>query len=203
VLGQLRSAFLCIYRHHRVVTDGLAQPVGLCSVWIWVVGLPRLSRKKPPEMKETRNLAWFIFCAFGGASVSYVWRWCVVCCASFFSIVFLIIVYDESTAQKHVCEESFWKDAYKKLVSSMKVEKHHMYWNSRKLDVLKAIDMGGSTVWFTLTLKNKDEIKEHGKIITVNTVRPCIIKMERVLTLLIDSIQHCVPTSPAVKQHRL
>ena len=55
--GQLLSAFLCIYCHHRVVTDGMAQPVGLCSVWIWVVGLPRLSRKKPPEMKKANDVA--------------------------------------------------------------------------------------------------------------------------------------------------
>jgi hypothetical protein len=32
LFGQLLSAFLCIYRHHRVITDGLAQPVDLCSV---------------------------------------------------------------------------------------------------------------------------------------------------------------------------
>ena len=154
--GQLLSAFLCIYRHHRVVTDGLAQPVDLCSVWIWVVGLPRLSWKKPPEMKEACNLAWLIFCAFSEASVSYVWCWCVECCAWFFSIVIPIIVYDESTAQK----QSFCKDACEKLVINIKVERHHTYWNRRKVDVLKAMDIWGSTVWCTLTLKNKHEIKE-------------------------------------------
>jgi hypothetical protein len=48
-------------------------------------------------------------------------------------------------------------------------------------------------------LKNKYEIKECGKI-TVNTARPSIIKMERVLTLFIDNIQRYVPTSSAGKQ---
>jgi hypothetical protein len=52
-------------------------------------------------------------------------------------------------------------------------------------------------------LKKKDKITEHGKITTVNTGRPYIIKMERVLTLFIDGIQHCDPTSLAVKQQKL
>jgi hypothetical protein len=64
---------------------------------------------------------------------------------------------------------------------------------------LKAIDIWGSAVGCNLTLKNKDEIKEHGKITTVNTARPYIIKMEMVLKLIINSVQHCVPTSSAVK----
>jgi hypothetical protein len=67
---------------------------------------------------------------------------------------------------------------------------------------MKAIDIQGSTVRCTLTLKNKDEIKEPGKII-VNTARPYIIKMEKVLMLFIDSIEHCDPTSLAVKQQKL
>jgi hypothetical protein len=68
---------------------------------------------------------------------------------------------------------------------------------------MKAIDIRGSTVRCTVTLKNKDEIREQGKITTVNTARPYIIKMERVLTLFIDSIQHCDPTSLAIKQQKL
>jgi hypothetical protein len=52
-------------------------------------------------------------------------------------------------------------------------------------------------------LKNKDEIKEHGNITTVNTARPSIIKMERVLALFIGNIQRCVPTSSAGKQQKL
>lgn len=68
---------------------------------------------------------------------------------------------------------------------------------------MKAIDIRGLTVRCTPTLKNKDEIKEHGKITTINTARPYIIKMERVLTLFIDSIQHCDSTSAAFKQQKL
>jgi len=68
---------------------------------------------------------------------------------------------------------------------------------------MKAIDIEGSRVRCTLTLKNKDKIKEPGKKTTVNTARPYIIKIERVLMLFIDSIQHCDPTSLAIKQQKL